>query len=75
MSKIYLCTKPPQERDAAARAVKQEHGIKRERTEERNATHPNDSNDDGTNVTAAKKQRKSYKTTLNENGAEEIDLT
>jgi hypothetical protein len=75
MSKIYLCTKPPQERDAAARAVKQEQGIKRERSIERSSTNANDNEADEVTVVSAKKRRTSYKTALNENGVEEIDLT
>jgi hypothetical protein len=75
MIKRYLCTKPPQERDAAAQAVKQEHGIKRERSRERSSTNANDNDDDEITVVSAKKRRTSYKTALNENGAEEIDLT
>lgn len=75
MRKIYICTKPRQERDAAAQAVKPEHGIKRERSRERSSTYANDSNDDEVTVVSAKKRRTSYKTALAENGAEEIDLT
>ena len=55
--------------------MKQEHGIKRERSRERSSTYANDSNDDEVTVVSAKKRRTSYKTALNENGVEEIDLT
>ena len=75
MRNIYMCTQPRQERDVAARTVKQEHGIKRERSRERSSTYANDSNDDEVTVVSAKKRRTSYKTALNENGVEEIDLT
>jgi hypothetical protein len=68
-------TKKLQGRDAAARAVKQEHGIKRERTRERSSTYTDDADDDDMSVVLTKRRRENYRTTVNEDGVEEIDLT
>ena len=64
-----------QERDAAARAVKQERGIKRERTQERSSTCTGDADDDEVSIVSTKRRREQYKTTVNEDGVKEIDLT
>ena len=64
-----------QERDTAARAVKQERGIKRERTRERSSTCTGDADDDELSIVSTKRRREQYKTTVNEDGVEEIDLT
>jgi hypothetical protein len=62
-----------QERDAAARAVKPECGIKREHERERSGTIAED--DDEISVIFTKRRREQYRTTVNKNGVELIDLT
>lgn len=61
-----------QERDAAARAVKQKRGIKREYARERSSTF---TEDDDVSVVSSKKRCEHYRTTVDENGVEAIDLT
>ncbi|KAF3035384.1 hypothetical protein E8E11_003543 [Didymella keratinophila] len=61
------------ERDAAARAIKPERGIKREHERERSGTLAAD--DDEISVISTKWRREQYRTTVDENGIEAIDLT
>ncbi|KAF9693595.1 hypothetical protein EKO04_008533 [Ascochyta lentis] len=63
------------DRDAAARAFKQEAGVKRERTCERSSTLAGDDDDDEPSVVSTKRRRENYRTTITESGVEEIDLT
>ncbi|KAF3007689.1 hypothetical protein E8E13_009336 [Curvularia kusanoi] len=63
------------ERDAAAQAVKQERGVKRERMRERSSTVANESNEADPSVIASKKKRRGYRNSVNEDGIEQIDLT
>lgn len=63
------------EREAAAKAVKQERGIKRERRDDRSNTLAADADDDELSFVSAKKRRVDYRTTFNEDGAEVFDLT
>ena len=63
----------PQERDAAARAVKPERGVKREHKRERSGTIADD--DDEISVVSTKRRREQYRTNVNEDGVDSIDLT
>ena len=71
----HRCADIVQERDAAGRAIKQERGIKRERTRERSSTYTDNAEDDELSIVLTKRRRENYRTTVNENGVEEIDLT
>lgn len=70
-----IYTNTSQERDAAAHAVKRERSIKRERTRERSSTYTDDSDGDEFSIVSTKKRREDYRTTVDENGVEAIDLT
>jgi transcription antitermination factor NusG len=62
------------ERDAAARVVKREHGIKREHSRERSGTSGTfDVNEGNVSVVSAKRRR--LPVTIDEDGTETIDLT
>lgn len=63
-----------QERETATRNVKQERGIKREHDRERSGTIADDSGDE-ISVVSMKRRREQYRTTVDENGVEAIDLT
>ncbi|KAF2622226.1 hypothetical protein BU25DRAFT_415384 [Macroventuria anomochaeta] len=63
------------EREADARAIKQERGIKRELNCEQSSTYTDDTDDDEISIVSTKRRRENYLITVNENGVEEIDLT
>jgi hypothetical protein len=62
------------ERQATARPVKHEHGVKRERTRERSSTWDGaEMHDDDLSFVSAKRRR--LPVTIDEDGVETIDLT
>ncbi|KAJ8111165.1 hypothetical protein OPT61_g6169 [Boeremia exigua] len=63
------------ERDAAAQTVKQERGIKRELPREWSNTFADDIDGEEPSVVSARKRQATYRTTVNEDGHEQIDLT
>lgn len=62
------------EREAAARVVKQERGVKRERSRERSSTF-GAPDDDSSDIAVISTKRTRLQVTLNEDGDETIDLT
>lgn len=62
------------ERDVAAKAMKREQGVKRERSRERSRTATVDDGDAGDVYFVSAKRRK-LRVTLDEDGTETIDLT
>jgi topoisomerase IA-like protein len=61
-------------RDQACRAVKQEQGVKRERSRERCNTANTANNDDG-DISFVSAKRRQLPVTVDEDGTETIDLT
>ncbi|KAF1928526.1 uncharacterized protein M421DRAFT_4995 [Didymella exigua CBS 183.55] len=62
-------------RDEASQPVKQERGVKREHARARSSTYTDDSSDEVSFVSASKRHREHYRTTVDEDGTEAIDLT
>jgi hypothetical protein len=61
-------------RDQAGRAVKQEQGVKRERSRERRSTANTTDNDDG-DISVVSAKRRQFPVIVDEDGTETIDLT